>query len=341
MTLALRALCPVILLATAFGAGLLLGSTPGDAQTPAKVHRLAIVVPAGNVAVLAETGHPAFRVLFQELRQRGYVEGTNLDVSRLSADGQAARYAELARDAVATRPDVIYAIGTGMTRALQDATTSIPTIAFTGDPIAAGLVLSLARPGGNLTGFSDDAGAEVLAKRLELLRQAMPGASRVAVLAPRSAWESRWGHALREAAPKLGVTLLDTTLGPASETEYRRAFAGMARQWTDAVYVGDQAENYANRRLIVELAARARLPVVYAWRDAVEAGGLMAYGVRFGDVYRGVAGYIDRILTGTPPGELPYQQPTRFELVINAKTARALGRTVPPAVLARADEVIE
>jgi len=324
------------------GLGVLSAPRAVGAQPGARVHRIAIVVPSGTLTGLTETGHPAFRVLFAELRRRGYIEGQTLLVERRSGEGRAAEYPELARQVVQLQPDVIYVISTQMALALRAATTTIPIVAFTGDPIAAGLVASLARPSGNLTGFSDDAGLGILGKRLELLRETVRSAGRIGVLVPSLAWEGVWGQALRPAAPPLGATLLGAPVGGAiGEAEYRRAFASLRREGAEAVFVGDQLENFTHRRLIVALAAQARLPAVYAWRDAVEAGGLMAYGIRFADVYRGVAGYLDRILTGTAPGDLPYQQPTSFELVINTSTAKALGLTIPQSVLARADELIQ
>ena len=315
--------------------GLLAAPLAAEAQQAGKVYRLAIVYAVGPVEKIAEP------VLLPELRRLGYVEGQNLVVERRAGVGDRKGYPDLAREVVALKPDVIFATS-GRVAAAFRGITVVPIVTITSDPVALGLATSLPRPGGNITGFTMDAGNEVLGKRLEFLKEAVPGAARVAFLAPKQAWDGVWGRVMREAAGQMGATSIAATLGdPIGESEYRRAFGEIAKERAQALVVTDHAEGIANRQLIVELAAQARLPAIYAYRAFVEAGGLMVYGIELTDVRRRVAGYIDRILKGARPDELPFQQPTKFELLINLKTAKALGLTIPPSLLLRADQVIE
>jgi putative ABC transport system substrate-binding protein len=225
------------------------------------------------------------------------------------------------------------------------ATTSIPIVGLMADPVAFGIVDSLAHPGGNITGISTDAGPEIWGKRLDLLREAAPGTSRVGFLASRSVWESPFGVAsLGVAAERMGISLIGPPLeGTLQEQEYRRVFEAMLQGHADALIVSDQAENFTktNRRLIVELAATSGLPAIYPYREQAEAGGLMAYAPDLLDIYRRAAGYVDQILKGTKAGEIPIYLAVKFDLVINMKAAKAIGLTIPPSLLLRADEVIE
>jgi putative tryptophan/tyrosine transport system substrate-binding protein len=326
-------------------AGLLVAATMASAraQQTGKVYRIAIVTPAGPLADISESGvRRSWRAFFGELRRLGYVEGRNLAVERYSGEGKADYHAELARDVVRSTPDVIVPTGTRVALDFKAATLTIPIVSFVNDPVASGVAPSLARPGGNITGVSADGGLEIWGKRIQLLREAVPKMSRVGFLATRRSWDSPPGAAAREAASKAGMTLVSSPLeAPVDETEYRRMFTTMMHEHADALVVGDQGENAANRRWIVALAEKERLPAIYAYRDDVELGGLMAYGIDMSDVYRGMAQQVDQILRGTKPGEIPFHQPTKFELVINLKTAKSLGLTIPPSILARADEVIE
>jgi putative ABC transport system substrate-binding protein len=309
------------------------------------VYRIAIVHPNAPIADMSETGdHPYYPVFLKELRSRGYVEGRNLALERYSGEGRPERYAEVARNAVWSKPDVILASSTRMVGHLKEATTTIPIVGVTADPVAGGLVASLSRPGGNITGVSVDAGLEPLGKRFGILREAVPGTARVAFLAPRGLWDSTLNpnhmRELRQAAQHLGISLLDAALdSPIRETEYRRVFAVMER--ADALVVSDAAENFIHRRLIVELAEKARLPAIYPDRTFAEAGGLLSYGPDFTDLFRRAANKVVQILKGAKPEEIPFEQPTKFELVINLKAAKAIGLDIPPPILARADEVIE
>jgi putative ABC transport system substrate-binding protein len=220
--------------------------------------------------------------------------------------------------------------------------TTIPIVATWPDPVGFGLVASLAHPGGNITGVSIDAGPEVDTKRLELLKEAFPQASRVGVLTARLPGRSPYGEHRQEAAQRLGLLLLGPRLeGTLQETEYRRFFEVMARERADSLIVGAEAESFVYRRLIVELAEKNRLPAIYAAREYVEAGGLMAYSFDLVELWTRAAGCIAQILNGASPGDIPIYQATKFELVINVKAANAIGLTIPTSLLARADEVIE
>jgi putative ABC transport system substrate-binding protein len=210
------------------------------------------------------------------------------------------------------------------------------------DPVPYGIVASLARPGGNVTGVSVEAGLEIWGKRLQVLREVVPTASRVGFLGSRQIWRLPQTDALRQETGDLKISLLGPPLeSPIQEDEYRRVLGAMAQEQLDGTLVSDQLENVTYRRLIVELANNARLPIVFPYREQFEVGGLVAYGPSLADVYRRLASYIDPILRGAKPGELPIYLASKFDLLVNLKTAKALGINVPPSLLARADEVIE
>jgi len=312
------------------------------AQQPGKDYRIALVSPSGSVERMNEAANPrTWRPFFEELRRRGFIEGRNLIVERYSGEGQSDRYAELARAVVASKPDAIYCGTVRMAAYLKAATETIPIVADAAGVVEFGLVSSLAHPGGNITGVSD-AGLEFYAKHLELLRQAVPTASQLAYLTPHEVWDSPLLAPVKDAARQIGVSLVPELLdAPIQEPEYRRVFALMAQQGLEALIVGSSQENSVNARLIVELAEIARLPTLYPGRWYVEQGGLMSYGPDIPELYRQLGADIAEILKGAKPGDIPFYQPTRFELVVNLKTATALGLTVPQSLLARADEVIE
>ena len=312
------------------------------AQQPGKVYRIALLIPSGSVERMNEAANPrTWRPFFEELRRRGFIEGRNLIVERYSGEGQSDRYAELARAVVASKPDAIYCGTVRMAAYLKAATETIPIVADAAGVVEFGLVSSLAHPGGNITGVSD-AGLEFYAKHLELLRQAVPTASQLAYLTPHEVWDSPLLAPVKDAARQIGVSLVPELLdAPIQEPEYRRVFALMAQQGLEALIVGSSQENSVNARLIVELAEIARLPTLYPGRWYVEQGGLMSYGPDIPELYRQLGADIAEILKGAKPGDIPFYQPTRFELVVNLKTATALGLTVPQSLLARADEVIE
>ena len=241
------------------------------------------------------------------------------------------------RELVADHVDVIVSLSNLVTQAAKSVTDTVP-IVMTGNalPVEFGLVESLARPGGNITGLSIDASVEISGKRLEFIRELLPEVKRLAWLGPEP--HSSVREFVGATARKLGLHLIVAETAP---NDYASAFASITRADAQAILVGGTAINFANRHLIVDFAARSHVLAIYHTRQFVDAGGLISYGVNFVDLYRRAAGYVDRILKGAKPRDLPVEQPTKFELVINLKTAKALGLTVPPSLLARADEVIE
>lgn len=312
------------------------------AQQTGKVYRIALFNPAAPIAEMSAEGSSRYKAFFEELNRLGYVEGRNLVVDRRSGEGDARRLHALAREITDLKPDVIFAISNRAVEVLRAATTAIPIVSLAVDPVSFGLAASLARPGGNITGFAIDTGRAFVEKHFELLKQVIPTASRVAILIPRSAWEGRIGAFYREAANAVGIATIGAVLeSPADEKEYRRAITAATRDRADVLYVMAAPDNLHQRRIIVAVAAEARLPAIYVNREHVEAGGLIAYAVDFVEVYSRAAGYVGQILKGASPAEMPFQQPTKFELLINLKTAKALGLTLPPELLARADEVLE
>jgi len=274
------------------------------------------------------------------LRELGYVEGRNLIVEQRWAGGDLERLPALARELLQARVDVIVAVGAQATRAVSQASATVPVVMYGNlDPVALGLVSSLARPGGNVTGVLIAPGGTLAAKRLELLKLAVPRATRLAFLAPASdpAIRAQVQETLTAAA-SLGIELLVTEV---RDGDYAHAFAAIAAQRPGGLLVGAHTSFLRDRFQIIDLAARHRLPAMYEWREHVEDGGLMAYGTSLNGLYRRLASYVDRILKGARPGDMPLEQPTKFELVINQKTAKALGIEIPQGVLLRVDEVIQ
>jgi putative ABC transport system substrate-binding protein len=310
------------------------------AQQPGKLFRIAIVHASAPVAEMTDTGNPRFIALFKELRRLGYVEGQNVVFERYSGAGQYS--SELANEVVRHKPDLILTTSSRMALNFKAATTAIPIVGLMADPVVFGIVDSLAHPGGNITGISTDAGPEIWSKRLELLREAVPGTSRAGFLASRFGWETPFAVGLRVAPERMGISLIGPPLvAPLQEAEYRRVFKAMLQGRADALIVSDAPEHLTYRRLIVELAASSRLPTIYPYREQAEVGGLMAYAPDLLDVYRRAAGYVDQILKGTKAGEIPIYLAVKFDLVVNMKAAKAIGLTIPPTLLAHADEVIE
>ena len=327
-----------------FTAGLLLGTAVGTvrARVPTKQHRIAIITTQ-PVATIDDPTIPVFRAFFEELRRLGDVEGPNLAVERYSGGGSPAVYPDLARELVARSPDVIVAIGNPITREVRAATGTIPIVWIGPDPIQAGFATSFARPGGNITGVSMF-DAEFFAKRLQILKEAAPSASKVAFLTMRRTWEASrraYQPAFQQAGQRLQISLMTMLLQEATPSEIQHAFAEIAPDPSDAIMVADIGELLPYRQLIVELVEKSRLPAIYGQREFVEAGGLMAYEADFGEAARRMADDVHEILKGANPGDIPIYQSTRFTLVINLKAAHTLGLTLPPALLGRADEVIE
>lgn len=274
------------------------------------------------------------------LRELGYTEGQSIRMEYRSAGGQAARFPALVAELVRLQVDLIVTRGTPASRAAKEATSTIPIVmAAIGEPLGTGIVASLARPGGNVTGLSAFV-TELAGKRVELMKEVVPGVTRVGffnnmsnpVIPPQ--WEET-----QKAARSFSIQaeLLDVR----AKEDIGRAFEKAARIGVDGLLVGIDAVTQQHRGLIATLAEQQRLPTIYASREYVEAGGLMSYGVSYPDLYRRAAGMVDKIFKGAKPGDLPVEQPTKFELAINGKTAKAIGLNVPSIVLARADEIIE
>jgi len=321
----------------ALALGGLFSPVAAEAQQAAKVARIGFL--ATNLAASPHMAE-AFR---QGLRDLGYVEGRNLAIETRDAGGKHERLPALAAELVALKVDVIVAGSTPGALAAKQATGTLP-IVFTAaaDPVTDGLVTSLARPGGNVTGLSSLT-PELVGKRLEQLTQAVPGVTRVAALwQPGGAGERTDRDTLKGAdvaARALGVRLqVVDARGP---EDFDRAFSDMTRARAGALTVLGSAMFNSERSRLVNLAAKHRLPAVYQWREFVDTGGLMSYGANLADLNRRAAVYVDKILKGAKPGDLPVEQPTKFELAINLKTAKALGLTIPQSVLGRADEVIQ
>jgi putative tryptophan/tyrosine transport system substrate-binding protein len=280
-----------------------------------------------------------FDALRRGMREHGYVEGQNLVIEYRSADGRNERYPELAAELVRLKVDVIVTRGTPAVLAVRSATATIPVVmAAIAEPPTA-VIASLAHPGGNVTGLSAFT-SELELKRVELIREVVPGVARVAAMynMDNPVFLTRWQR-LEEAAGSVGFQpqLLDVR----EPRDLERAFDKAMAQRADALIVSNDSLTLANRKRIAELAAMHRLPAIYGSREFVDAGGLIAYAVKLPDQYRRAATYVDKILKGAKPADLPVEQPTKFELVVNLKTAKALGLDVPPTLLATADEVIE
>ena len=329
-----------------FTAGLLLAAAVKQvrAQEPAKQHRIAIIIASGPVARIDDPGSHAWQAFWKELRRLGDVEGENLTVERYSGEGRPEGYADLAREIVGRTPDVIVPVSPPILRAVSAATGTIPIVG-SGAYTSLGLVPSVARPVGNITGITVDTGFEIYGKRLQILKEAVPSASRVAFLDMRRSRESaEWQQLkeeLRTASGRLQISLTDMLLHESTPSEYQRGFAEIAQDRPDAIFVSGISEFFAYRQLIVDLVEKSRLPAMYPWRDYVEAGGLMAYGTDFAELWRRLADDVHEVLNGAHPGDIPIYQPTKFEFLINLRAAKALGLTIPPSLLALADEVIE
>jgi putative ABC transport system substrate-binding protein len=302
------------------------------AQAPAKVYRIGILesIPAAQNAANLDA-------LKGGLRDLGYIEGRNLRIDYRSADGSAERFPDLAAELVRLKVDLIVTRGTPAANAAKGATQTIPVVMATmGDPRS--IVASFAHPGGNITGLTTFS-TELTAKRIELLKALVPNLTRVALLhnMGNPAAQAEWDETKAAARSLIAqVELLDVR----SEADIAPAFERAVRQRVDALVVGADGLTQAYQRAIIELAARNRLPATYPARDFVEAGGLIAYAINYPDLYFRFARYADKIFKGAKPGDLPVEQPSKFELAINVATAKALGLTVPQSLLLRADEVI-
>jgi putative ABC transport system substrate-binding protein len=332
------------LIITLIGGGLVSALWPLRARSADKVYRIAFVVPIGQF-VNAKEGDAwkgLVTAFLQGLRELGYIDGKNIKFEFYSAEGKFGQIDEIAARVLETSPDAILAAGGGaneIAHAFQRLTRTVPIVmANSSDPTVQGLVASLARPGGNITGFTGNTGPEFEAKRLELLREVAPNITRVAYLGLNLDWESPAAIGVRNAAERLGITLLHAEHTPSN---YDDAFAFIVREQMHGLFVARNPWNFSNRRAITALASDRRIAAVYPTREFADVGGLICYGPSLFDLYRRAAGQVDKILKGAKPAELPVEQPTKFDLVINLKTAKALEVTIPPTLLALADEVIE
>jgi putative ABC transport system substrate-binding protein len=308
-------------------------------QQPGKIYRIGFI---GNDPTIPT--QPVWSAFLDGLRENGFSEGKNIIIERRFAEGRHERYADLANELVNLRIDIIASSSSDATVAVKRATNTIPVVMLNvNDPVGQGIIASLAHPGGNITGVTGDQTAETAAKRLQLLKDAVPYAARVAVLMnpdnPDVGYVRTELDHLDLAAPALNLKLQPVVARQTSEFE--GVFAGLQQDRPDAMFVANSSLNFANRRLIMDLALRARLPTVSDFRESTEAGGLLSYNTSRVERFRLAAILVGKILKGAKPSELPVEQPTKYELVINLKTAKALNLEIPRSLQLLADEVIE
>ena len=320
---------PAIIAAFAFS--LLPPSLPADAQQVGKVYRIGYLTASGGV-------EQAFR---DAMRQLGYLEGQNIVIEGRFAERKLERLPDLAAELVRLKVDVIVTITTPAAQAAKNATATIPVVmAGSSNPVELGLVASLARPGGNVTGVTNNPGSGFSGKWLQLLKEAAPTIRRVARIHNLSIAPEVLGWAeMQDAVRTLSLTLLSKDVRTAED--FDGAFAAIARERADALIVVPNSLNVTHTKRIVDFATKNRLPTMFGDGNAVKAGGFMSYWTNWADLRRRAAIYVDKILKGAKPAELPVEEPTKFELVINLRTAKALGLTIPPSILIRADEVIQ
>jgi len=321
--------------------GLLAAPLAAEGQQAGRIARVGLLIPTAPIPATATSRPGITRDLPLRLRELGWIEGASLVIEARFAHNRPDRLPSLAADLVRLNVDVIVAVSPSAITAAKEATKTIPVVmAFSGvDPVRAGFVASLARPGGNVTGLTILA-TDMAVKRLEVLKEALPKAGRVAVVVnPRNTGTIDQLAALLASAPALGVQIHPVEVGRSGQ--YADAFEAIARARPDALIVTSDPEFFRDRSVLVDLAAQMRTPASYEWREFVEAGGLMSYGANLSDAVRRAAYFVDKILKGAKPADLPIEQPTKYELVINLKTAKALGLTIPQSLLQRADQVIE
>jgi putative ABC transport system substrate-binding protein len=321
--------------------GILVAPVPSHGQQPAKVYRIGWLSPYSYESAPRHCpikDGPYWQAWVEGLRERGYIVGQNLVIECRWTEGRDERAPALAAELVSLKVDLIVAVAAAQVRAAKQATSTLP-IVMVGviDPVGRGLVASLAHPGGNVTGLTESVGREFVGKYLQLLKEAVPKVSRVAVLG-YSGSPAFYRREMEAAARSLGVTLQFYEVRESEELD--GAFTAMTKARAEALLVLPYPFVWVHARRIVDLAAQSRLPAAYPGRDHAKAGGLMAYDVNGPDIRRRLGFYVDKIFNGAKPGDLPVEQPTKFELVINLKTAKALGLTIPQSILLQADEVI-
>ena len=322
----------------ALGAAPLTAALPGFAQQPGRIWRIGALQQRGRPNPIESDF--TLGPFVSAMRELGYVEGKNLAIEWRFLDGNMERAREMAAELVRLKPDVIVSASTPTTGALQKATSTIPIVMTTiGDPVGSGFVKSLARPGGNITGLTNMV-VEISVKHFELLAGLMPKLSRVAVLSnPLNSSNPETARVVQAAAQKSGVKVLP--IETRTQADIENGFSAMAREKVGAVILAQDGLFIIHRRLIAELALKHRLPTAAAIREFADAGILLSYGPSFGDIYRRAAVFVDKILKGAKPADLPVERPTKFEMYINGSTAKKLGVTIPQSMLVQADKVIE
>jgi len=318
------------------GGSILAKPLAGGAQSQGKVYRIGyLTVPS------RETAHGVANTFQLALRDLGWIDGQNVLIEYRFADSRLDRLPDLAAGLVQLRADVIVAGANAAVSAAKAVTQTIPIVMFlTADPVGTGLVASLARPGGNVTGLTTTAGPEIYGKQLQLLKDAFPRISRVAVLVSHAA--PAYALVVREIATATrALGLQRHVMEIRNPGDFDNAFAAMTKAHANAIFIPADSMFYQYRTQLVRLAANTRLPAMWGLREQAEAGGLLAYATDLNDLARRAATYVDKILKGAKPADLPVEQPTKFELVINLKAAKALGLTIPQSLLLRADQVIE
>jgi putative tryptophan/tyrosine transport system substrate-binding protein len=311
------------------------------AQSAGKVHRVGIILSTTSPAEMsgADPVHPGMRAFVHALRAHGHVEGRNLVLDRRSAEGVWGRAHGIVAELVQLKTDVIVVANAEFAQRASQIAKSTPIVVLVADQLVArGLAKSLARPGGNVTGFTTDVEVGTEVKRLELFSSLLPKGRRIAFVGTEQDWSNPWGKALQDAAPVLRANLFHVQ---SSKSGYAEAFAAIRQQKPDAFYVARSVTAYGFRKEIGEFALASRLPSACGSVDTVVHGCLMSYGLSVNDLFVRSARYVDRILKGAKPADLPIERPSKFEFVVNLKTARAIGLTVPQSVLLRADRVIE
>lgn len=321
---------------------LLIAPLVARAQPTKKVVRVAAILTTSPVAEMVgpDPKHPMIRNFVHELRALGYVEGENLILERRSLRGEPDRYLDVIAELVRLETDVIVSAGgTGLFLRAKAVWGSVPVVMFGADnPVPSGLAKSLAHPGGNLTGLLALPGPEIGAKQLQLLKEAIPGLTRVAYLSTKEVWEHAVTRPIREAAPSMGIELLYAEHKP---DDLQATFSAIQRMHPEALFVSIGTQSFGQRQQIIEFAKRARLPGIYPFAPMVDLGGLMSYSMSIADLGRRAAHYVDKILKGARPGDLPIEGPSRYTLAINLKTAKELGIVIPQSLLLQADRLIE
>lgn len=311
-----------------------------EGQQAARAHRVAYIATTSPLAELTgpNPANPAMRAFVHGLRDHGYVEGRNLMLDVRTLEGKWETVNQVMADLILLKPDVILASSSRLVPIVGQATSTIPIVMLGhSDLVGTDLVRSLSRPGGNITGMTSDVGEDLEAKRFELLMQVLPKATRVALVATAEDWQGALGKSVQEAAKRLGVRLLHAE---STDAGYAGAFAFIRRDKPDAFFVSINPTSFAYRRQIGEFAASIGVPSACAYREIVEHGCMMAYAINIADVFRRLAGYVERILRGAKPGDLPIEQPAKFDLVFNTRTLKALGLTIPASVSARGVELL-